>query len=120
MDDPRVVRRGKSIGHLRGNVKQLAWRVDGCDRCPVHQFHDQIVRSDVIELADIGVVERGDCAGFVLEPFAERLLRDLDGDGATEARIASLVHFAHPADTEQCHDLVGTKTFAGMQGHGQR
>ena len=120
MDDPRVVRRGKSIGHLHRDVQQLARRVDGRDRCPVHQFHDQVVRSDVIELADIGVIERGDRAGFVLEPFAEQLLRHLDSDGATEARIAGLVHLAHPADTEHGDDLVGTKTFAGMQGHGRR
>ena len=56
----------------------------------------------------------------MLEPFAEQLPRHLDGDGATEARIAGLVHLAHPADTEHGNDLVGTKTFAGMQGHGRR
>ena len=47
----------------------------GGDRLALHQFHHQVVRSDVVERADVGMVQRGNGACFPLEALNEPLLR---------------------------------------------
>ena len=59
-----------------------------------HQEVDAVLAADVVERADVRVVQRGDRAGLALEAFAdvgiagERGREDLDGDRAIEARVA--------------------------------
>jgi hypothetical protein len=55
-----------------------------------------VVRSHVVELADIRMIERGDGAGFTLEAFREPFVRGLDRDDAIEAHVASPVHLSQP------------------------
>ena len=45
-------------------------------RLALDELHDEVVGADVIERADVWVVERGHGAGLALEPFAERLGRE--------------------------------------------
>jgi hypothetical protein len=72
---------------------------------------------------DVGVVEGGDGAGFVLEtppPVGVGggvLGEDLQGDVATEARIVRPVDLAHPPGPEGGPDLVGPQMCARAQGH---
>jgi len=37
----------------------------------VNVLHDQIIRADIVDLADVGMIQRGDGFGFTLEPLAE-------------------------------------------------
>jgi hypothetical protein len=38
---------------------------------PLHILHDQIIRSDIVDLRDVGMLERRDRFGFPLETLAE-------------------------------------------------
>jgi hypothetical protein len=61
------------------------------------------------------MVEAGDRPRLALEPLADFRgggdvgRKNLDGDGAVEARVPSPVHLAHPAGSQRGQDLVRTK-----------
>ena len=61
------------------------------------QFHHDVVGSDVVEMADVGVVERRDGSGLAVEAFRELGGAGLDGDVAAEAGVVGFVDFAHAA-----------------------
>ncbi len=71
-----------------------------------------VLLADVVERADVRMVELRDRAGFAVEPLAELRIsgegfgQDLDGDDAIEARVAGLVDLAHAAGAEGGEDLV--------------
>ena len=81
--------------------------------------------ADVVERADVRVVQRGDGAGLALEPLLQvRIGRDmlgqhLDGDGAVQAGVGGLVDLTHAAGAEGGVDLVGAEGGAGGQRHDQ-
>ena len=60
-------------------------------RLAVDEFHDQVVGSDVVERANVGMVQRSDGARLALETLAELLVRYLDGDVPAQPRVASAV-----------------------------
>jgi len=80
-----------------------------------HQVVDSVLMTDVVQHADVRMIQIGDCLGFALEPlFAYgigRKLRgqNLDSNRALQARVPRAVHFTHPARTKRCHDFVGAK-----------
>ena len=83
------------------------------------QLHHQKVGTDVVERADVGVVQRSDRAGFALEAFREALGGNFDGYFPAQAGIAGAVDFAHAAGSERGQHLVRAKGLAGrQQGHG--
>src|SRR5229473_1446019 len=57
----------------------------------------QIIRPDVVECADVRMIQRGNGARLALEALAEFVLKDLDGDDAVQARVESTIHLAHAA-----------------------
>ena len=65
-----------------------------------------------LDVADVGVVERGGCFGFALEALADFLVGDemsrkkLQGDGTVELRVLGFVDDTHAAFTELLGDLV--------------
>jgi hypothetical protein len=79
--------------------------------------------ADVVERADVGVIERGYRAGLAFEagppiavdlkPFGE----DFDGDSAIEPCVPCFVHLAHAAGTNQPDDLVGSEANTGRERH---
>ena len=66
----------------------------------VDELHDDVVGADVEDLADVGVVERRDGAGFAAETLAEDLAGGFDGDDAVEAGVAGLPDLTHAAGAE--------------------
>ena len=85
----------------------------------LQKFQDQVVDrslgAHVVELADVGMIERGNGPPFTLEAFPRlRLVRamegkDLDRDHTVEASVTSAVHLAHSTRAHLGHDLVWTK-----------
>jgi hypothetical protein len=63
------------------------------------------------------MVQGGDRVRFALEALRELLVGNLDGDGAIQSRVASLVHFSHAASAQRRNDLVRTQPGSGSQGH---
>ena len=72
--------------------------------------------ADVVERADMGVVQAGDGPGFALEALAAFGVlatigrQNLDRDGAVEARVVRPVDLAHAARAQGCQDLVGAES----------
>ena len=79
---------------------------------------------DVVQRADVRMVERRDGARFALEALAELGIggecvgQDLDRDDAIEPRVARLVDLAHAAGADEREDFVGAEAGAGGQSHG--
>ena len=123
--DPGRVRRRQSVGDLGRNVdgfsKAEARAPEGF---PVHQLGNEIVLPDVVEGDDVGMVERGDRAGFLLEAPAaigvggELRRQGLQGHLPAEPRVARPVHLAHAARAEKAKDFVRPEHRAGGQVHG--
>ena len=94
MDDALLVRGFERVGDLAGDALsasssgERALRRSLGER-PLDQLHHQVVRADVVQRADVGMIQRGDGSRFALEALAESFRGDLDGDVAAEARIAA-------------------------------
>ena len=71
------------------------------------QFHHQVVGAYIVHLADFGVIQRRNSVHLTLEAIAEAFGRDLDGDFAAHARIASTVDLAHATRAEGRQDRRG-------------
>src|SRR5262249_25895448 len=70
-------------------------------------LHHQVIRPDIVKLADVEMVQGPDSPPFTLESFAELVLGSLDRHDAIEACIPCLVDFTHPAHTNGPENLIG-------------
>ena len=135
MRDPRAVRLVERVGDLDRDLQRLVERqrtVRSCEarreRLALEILHHEIARAlvfaDVMDRADVRMIQRRNRACFAFEPRAQvgigRQFRrqDLDRDGAIEARIAGLVDLAHAARAERRDDLEVAQANAGFEGHG--
>ena len=132
MDDPRPVGAVERVGdldpvaeHVRdGERAALEARRQ---RLPLQQLHDQVVHAvlvpDVVERADVGVVERRSGAGFALEArlelggIGERLGEHLDRHLPVEAGVPRAIDLAHAACSERRHDFIRPEFRSRGQGH---
>ena len=77
-----------------------------------HQIVDAFLMANVVQRADVGVVEAGDGAGLALETLAQVgaagdfRRQDLDGDGAIQPSVPATVDLAHPTGADRGEDLV--------------
>ena len=101
-------------------VKQRA------ERFAFEEFADDVLLADldaeIVDGDDVGVIERGDGAGFALEAAAEIggcavFAQNFDGDIAVEAGVAGAVDLAHAADPERGLDLVGAESGVRSERH---
>src|SRR5436190_18978630 len=100
MNDSVVVSGLQGFGDLRGDVQSLIdrdrpFRDAFRQRWTLDQLHDEEVRSDIEEAADVVVIQRRNESGFTLEPLIETFCRNLDGHVTAEAFIASAIDFPH-------------------------
>ena len=132
MNDSVRVRGVETCGDLPGQRDRLSNR-NRAARNPVRQrlafdeLHDEkvdaLVGSDVVERADIEVLDGGDRPGLALEALQQAgfprdvCRKNLDGDRAIEAGIARAVHLAHGAGPCQRLDLYGPSRDARRQCH---
>jgi hypothetical protein len=74
--------------------------------------------SNVMNRADIGMIERGGCLSFALKTrhclgiTAQLHREEFKGDKAKEARVLGFVDHTHPAATESLDDSVMGKSLA--------
>jgi len=110
VDYAAVVRFVESIGDFGADFEDL---LDGesaagntlVEALAFDAFHDQeicpVLRADIKQGTDIGVVEGGDGFGFALEAEFTRWIgremyrENFDSNGSLETRVASAVDFAH-------------------------
>ncbi len=125
MDDTLGVRRLERIGDLDGVIQQLVefQRLLGdpvLQGLPFQVLHDEEGRAfplaDVMQGADVGMVQGGGGAGLALEALESLTVRrvpfgeELQGDGATEPSVLGLVDDAHaPAAKLLKNPVVGNR-----------
>jgi hypothetical protein len=121
MDDSRGMCRLKSVGNLDGDGQKNV-RFHGTPRhsvfqCqPVQKLHgdERLARvlSNLVNGADVGMIQRGGRAGFPAEAFqCLRVLcpvfgKEFQRREAAEFRVFRLVHHAHPATAKLLDDAV--------------
>jgi len=92
---------------------------------PRESFH-AVLMADVVERADVGMVQRRDGPGLAVEALpglgivGEMSGKNFDGDGSVETRVARTIHLAHAACTGRGNDFVRSNSCARGQGHGWR
>ena len=133
VDDALPMRLVEGVGDLGRDLQRLVERERplleaGGERLPVEMRHDEEVRAvgvaDVVDAADMRMIERRDGARLALEPRAQVGIagdvrrEDLDGDAAIEPRVAGFVDFAHAASTQRADDFIRTETRASGERHG--
>ena len=132
VDDPLPVRLVQRIRHVDGDLQRLVeWQ------CPFLQplghglsieiLHDQkvdaVLASDVMEGADVRVVQGGDGASFSFKPLLQVRIRrhmlwqHLDGDGPVQPGVGGLVDLAHAPRAEGGVDLVGAEGGTWLKWH---
>ena len=132
VDDAVPVCRLKGVRDLDAEAEDLCERQRPAfdtrgQRLPFEQFEDEVLgvvlATDVVQAADVRVIQRRDRLGLVRESGAElRVIRQLRrehlyGDHAVEAGVAGPIHLAHASGPDEGQDLVGAKPRAGLQGH---
>ena len=132
MDHSLAMRFLQRLANLDGHAQQFRGRhralLDALgERLALQIFHDEKIRAvllaDVVERADIGVIEAGNRACLALEALANfRRIgqmegQNLQGHGAVEPRIFRAIDFAHSAGADRCDHFIGTQTRSGSECH---
>src|SRR6516162_3419386 len=123
MDDPLAVRRVERTRNFDADLERLVERERTFpnavrESLALDVLHHEKVGADVVERADVRMVERSYGVGFAFESLAEAFRRDLDGNFAVQARVTSLVHLAHTTNSQRREDLVGSETGSKGDRHG--
>ena len=129
MHDALAVRGIQGIGDGAGDVHEdrdldQAASEPLLECLAVEQFHrdERWIGADVVDRADIGVIERGGRPRFTLEAFQRlRRRRDsvrqhFDRHHPVETGVRGPIHRAHPAGAERRDDGVGAEASAGSKG----
>ena len=80
-------------------------------------LHDQVIGADVVQSADVGMIQCRNRPRLTFKPIVELLRRYLNGDIAPELQIARTPHFAHPAFADGRDDFVSAEFVSGLQFH---
>ncbi len=106
------VRFVERVGHIDGDLQRFRQRhraaMQAVGEClTLEVFHDEVVhavlRADVMQRADVRMIQRGDGFGLALHALAqfgvgrEMRRQHLDGDLAAQPRVACPIDFAHAA-----------------------
>src|SRR4051794_32458486 len=112
---------------MRGiqGVQNLARVCDGlfqwkrtCELSSLNKLNYQVHGADIVELADVWMVQRRNCTRFALEAFGELGIGNFQGNNAIQSGVTSLVHLAHATRTDQGQDLIRSETRPSTEGHG--
>ena len=127
VDNAFAVRGIESICDLDGELeKLLKGNRSGLqpllERLPGQEFHgDEVLAfffADVVDRADIGMVQRRGGAGFAAKAFerlgiaSEVVRKEFEGDVAAEADVFGFINHAHSATAEFFQDAVMADGFA--------
>src|SRR5437868_14117413 len=104
---------GEGFADFAGVLQRLLDGQRTLERDALDVLHDQVVGSNVVERADVGMIQGRDGAGFALKTLTKLSLGNLDGHDAIKARVTSLVDVAHSARTDRSENLVRPEFVAG-------
>ena len=112
---PRSCAACKRAGNLDRDADRVFWRERAPHWLTFEVLQHQIVGSDVVHLADVGVVERRDRPRLALESLPVLGRQLLDRHDALEPGIEGLVDLAHATSANSRLDFVRAETCAGCE-----
>jgi len=118
MDDALLVRGLEGVADLLRILNcgpGLDWSIQ---RTAFQVFHHQVVGTDVIQGAHVGVIERGDRMRFATKSVGVRSDEPLDRNAAAETRINRAIDFPHTTSSDEADELIRTEQGAWRQRHG--
>jgi hypothetical protein len=100
MNDALLVRGLERVGNLSGDGQgfvqgQRTLAEPLSQSRSLHQFHHQVIGADVIDLTDIGVVQRRDQASLPHRTVVELGECDFESHFATQPGVVGAIHGAH-------------------------
>src|SRR5207244_1440818 len=107
MDNALFVRGIEGVENLPRVLDSPQQRQRSFEGLALDKLHDQIVRSHIVELADVRMIECGNGTCFLLEALTELDLRYFHCDGTVEAGIPRLPDLAHAARADWREYFVG-------------
>src|SRR5215472_1707818 len=106
---------------------QRPFRQPLCQCLPFQTLHHQIVDSflvaDIMEHANMWMIETRNDPGFALEPLLANRVggkvrgQNLDRDRALKPGVAGAIHLTHSTRTQGRNDLIGSEFCTGRQRH---
>ena len=102
---------------LQCHVHGLRMRQRPARRLPFEVFQHEVIGADVIDLANMRVIQSGNRASFQLKTMSVFPVHALDGDDAIQPRVPRLPHLSHPARANAREDLIRTDAISLRQGH---
>jgi hypothetical protein len=114
MDNESLMRGGQGLGYLFGDAQGFV-EGDGAfldallERRTFYQLHDEVIRTHVVYVADVRMIEGGDGAGLALETLVEPLGGNLDSDITAQARVMRAIDLSHATLANERHDFVGAQ-----------
>ena len=132
MNDALAVSLIQSIGNLRSVGQQMRERQwtfleSVCQSFAFNAFHyeklDAVLRSYVVQRANVGVIQTGDRLGLALKACPQNWIlgeirrKNFDRNRAIQTGVSSAVDFTHAARTERREDLVRPEFSASVQCH---
>ena len=134
MDEAVFVRVRERVGDLSRDLDRLVCRHAAAGHAARERFafqalHHEVVEAavvpDIVNAADVGMLEARDRFRLATESFAQlrahraAAQHDLDGDRPIEPEIAGAIHLAHAAPAERLDDFVRPEPGAGRKRHGR-
>src|SRR5262249_37240224 len=90
-------------------------------RLPFQVLHHQevhaFVPADIVERANVWMVESSDCVRFAREAFAELLVADFYRNGAIQPRVTGAVDLPHPPSTNWREDFERSEASSRGEWH---
>jgi hypothetical protein len=132
MHDALAMRFVQSIGNFCAVAKHLVngewpFRDSLVERFSLdileHQEIDAILLADVVQRADVGMLQARNGACLTFKALAQLWLggyllrKNLYGDNPVQSRIARAVDLSHATSTDGGNDFIGAELGAGNQGH---
>jgi hypothetical protein len=105
----------EGIANLLGVFQHPVGRERACERDPFDILHHQVIRSYIVKVANVVMIQGRDRMRFACKALSETRAGDLDGDRASEPCIACPVDLAHATLADEHFDLVGSQASARVQ-----
>jgi hypothetical protein len=109
------VRRVQCVGNLARQPHGFVSSRRTADRFPLEILEDEVIGSDIVDLANVWMVDRGNGARLALKSARIVSNQPLDRDRAIQALIVRLVDLAHTSRADQRLDRVWAEPRAGSQ-----
>src|SRR6516165_3804327 len=117
MENPSLMCRLQSAGDLDCQAHGLLSLQGASQRAALDVLQHEIIRPNVVDLADMRMIQRGNRTRFLLESSRVLGLQPLNRDDAVQPRVVRLPDLTHAARPEGRQNLVRPKLITDSERH---